>query len=302
MDYYIGTVAKLMGMSVEGLRKYEKAGIINPKRSGDGEYRTYSYLDITSLIRGRMLRSFDFSLKEIEEMTNRMEAEEIAERLRQKHSYFTKEKEMLLARESFLKELTEDIKRIANDDGKVQIVAKPAYFRMEFSKNGEVTEDKETVRTFSAWMQFVPFVHISSRYHGETVYGGLAIEEKYARLFGLSREDVDVYPGFQSPDSICDESNQVTSEVSPYDFLKHPLYEDTIQKGISYIPAGLCLRIGTSEGDNGFSKVECADRLKAFADAHNFNISMNLIGHTIIGIHKNSAYQRYRDICAFFSY
>jgi hypothetical protein len=258
-----------------------------------------------------MYRSFDFSLKEIEEMTNRMDSEEIAENLRQKHSYFTKEKEMLLARESFLSELTEDIKRITKDDGKVQIVSRPAYFRMEFSKNGEVTEDKETIRIFSEWMQFVPFVHMSSRYRGETVYGGLAIEEKYAGLFDLTRENADVHPGFhnadvhsgfQNPDLSCVERNQTSSDVSPYDFLKYPLYEDTLQKGIRYIPAGLCLRISASEGDNGFSKAECADRLKTFADAHNLNISMNLIGHTIIGIHKNSAYQRYRDICAFFSY
>ena len=132
MEYFIGKVAKMMGMSVEGIRKYEKAGIINPRRSGDGEYRTYSYLDITSLIRGRMYRSFDFSLKEIEEMTNDLNAEEIVERLKKRQSAFSKEKELLFARESFLKELTEDISRITRDDGKVQIVSKPAYFLIEF--------------------------------------------------------------------------------------------------------------------------------------------------------------------------
>ena len=301
MDYYIGKVAKMMGMSVEGIRKYEKAGIINPKRSGDGEYRTYSYLDITSLIRGRMYRSFDFSLKEIEELTNQLDAEGIIERLKKRQARFSDEKELLFARENFLSELTDDISRIVRDDGKVQIVQKPAYFRIEFSENGEVTEDKAMLKTFSEWMQFAPFVHMSSRYHGEDVFGGIAIDEKYAKLFGLTREicaDHSDGTGGSAHPSI----QSLSFDSSEDDCMKNSIYDSGLKHGITYIPAGLCLRIGVKEDDNGFSRVECAERLKAFADEHKFCISMNLIGHTVIGMFKNSGYQRYRDICAFFSY
>ena len=54
MKYKIGTVAKLLGVSPEALRLYERNGILLSDR-GDGEngYRYYSRLDITALLRAR---------------------------------------------------------------------------------------------------------------------------------------------------------------------------------------------------------------------------------------------------------
>ncbi len=52
MDYTIGQVSKLLGLSIEGIRKYEKMGIIMPVRSAC-DYRKYGYLDITALIRAK---------------------------------------------------------------------------------------------------------------------------------------------------------------------------------------------------------------------------------------------------------
>ena len=49
MKYQIGQVAKLLDISAQGLRLYEKEGIIQPEREESG-YRSYNRLDITSLL------------------------------------------------------------------------------------------------------------------------------------------------------------------------------------------------------------------------------------------------------------
>ena len=60
MEYTIGQISRLLGLSIEGIRNYEKSGIIRSKRTEASNYRKYSYLEITSLIRARMYRSLCF--------------------------------------------------------------------------------------------------------------------------------------------------------------------------------------------------------------------------------------------------
>ena len=71
MKYKIGTVAKLLGVSPEALRLYERSGILVSER-GEGEngYRYYSRLDITALTRARAYHQYGFSLRETEALIN----------------------------------------------------------------------------------------------------------------------------------------------------------------------------------------------------------------------------------------
>lgn len=68
-EYSIGFVSKLLDMSIEGIRNYEKAGIIETTRT-DSAYRKFQYLDVTCLMRARSYRAMGFSIREISEMTN----------------------------------------------------------------------------------------------------------------------------------------------------------------------------------------------------------------------------------------
>lgn len=61
----IGEVSKMLNMSVDTIRFYEKMKVITPKRSGDGEYRDYSDSEIIHLIRCIKFRSMGLSLEEI---------------------------------------------------------------------------------------------------------------------------------------------------------------------------------------------------------------------------------------------
>ena len=81
MHYLISDLSRITGMSIEGIRKYEKEGIIAPQRSENGQYRIYDYLDITSMMRSRMYRALGFSLKETGELINDASLEQAANSL-----------------------------------------------------------------------------------------------------------------------------------------------------------------------------------------------------------------------------
>ena len=49
MEYKIGDLAATVGLPVHVVRFYEKYGIVSPRRTGDGKYRTFEELLQTRL-------------------------------------------------------------------------------------------------------------------------------------------------------------------------------------------------------------------------------------------------------------
>lgn len=64
MEYKIGDLAHTVGLPVHVVRFYEKYGIVSPRRTGDGKYRTFEELDLRRLTLARHFRSFGFSLEQ----------------------------------------------------------------------------------------------------------------------------------------------------------------------------------------------------------------------------------------------
>ena len=52
MRYPIGRISKVLGLSTETIRTYERKGIVYPQKNENG-YRTFHVLDIGTLLRCR---------------------------------------------------------------------------------------------------------------------------------------------------------------------------------------------------------------------------------------------------------
>ena len=261
MDYSIGKVSRMLGLSVEGIRNYEKSGIISSKREDGSNYRKYSYLDIASLIRAKMYRAYGFSIRETGELTNHCSLEEIAAAFDDKIRELSGDINIAMEKRSFMEEHVLMIRSVEAMTGKIRISRMPAIYRIEFSKNGEIDFSEEKISHLQTWMTYAPFVFFSSRYAENDVYGGLAIMDRYADLFGIPEQ-------YQAGEQI------------------------------QYLPETLCLSLIVKEGDTGYSRTETLSAFKDYASYHNFELGNEMIGHTVIGIHKSTDYQRYRQVFA----
>lgn len=68
MEYRIGEVAERVGMTAEGVRYYERRGLLpRPRRSSSG-YRLYSDADLRRLAFIKAAQEMGFSLREVEEL------------------------------------------------------------------------------------------------------------------------------------------------------------------------------------------------------------------------------------------
>ena len=68
MKYRIGDVSKMLHISDQMIRYYEKNGVIHPERSGDGQYRLYSEMDVFLLFEAMKYKEWDISIPEINDM------------------------------------------------------------------------------------------------------------------------------------------------------------------------------------------------------------------------------------------
>ncbi len=68
MSYQIGEVAKRVGMTVEGLRFYERRGLIKPAARSTARYRLYGEREVQALLFVKAAQEMGFALREIEEL------------------------------------------------------------------------------------------------------------------------------------------------------------------------------------------------------------------------------------------
>lgn len=68
MEYQIGEAARSVGLSVEGLRFYERRGLIEPSRRSRSGYRLYGEREVERLRFIRAAQEMGFSLGEIRDL------------------------------------------------------------------------------------------------------------------------------------------------------------------------------------------------------------------------------------------
>lgn len=68
MKYRIGDVSRILGISDQMIRYYEKCGVIQPERSGDGRYRYYTDMDVFLLFEAMKYKEWDINIGDIASM------------------------------------------------------------------------------------------------------------------------------------------------------------------------------------------------------------------------------------------
>ena len=68
MEYKIGEVSKIINISKEMIRYYEKKGVLTPSRVNDNNYRTYSTMDIFLLMEIVRYQALDYNMNQINDL------------------------------------------------------------------------------------------------------------------------------------------------------------------------------------------------------------------------------------------
>lgn len=157
VQYKIGNVARMLGISRDLLRYYEKKGVVHPRKDQLNDYRYYDTWDINFLLDCIWYKQFGFGIDQIAHMVTDCgygellselgdKTEEIERRLRHQ--------ELLLRR---LNEHRAQIERVKDYIGKCDIQESPELFCYLNRFNAAFDDSQETLDLSQNWLKYMPF-------------------------------------------------------------------------------------------------------------------------------------------------
>lgn len=207
MRYKIGDVARILGISADLLRYYEKKGVVTPYKDVHNDYRYYDSWDINFLMDCLWFKNFGFSIEQIADMVRIPSADDL------KDIFVYKEDElrstiarcqMLLRRSEEYRAQLDEIPRLLE---KCEIGDSPALVRFINRVGNEYPTGEGLERFARRWLRAMPFNHRYFEISQEALSGGdemdfrwgFALEPDYVEALEFSVEPpVETIPSCRS--------------------------------------------------------------------------------------------------------
>lgn len=262
MEYRIGVVSKLLGISAEGLRLYEREGILNSRREEGGGYRLYGHLDITALMRARSYHNYGFSLKETEYLINTDDVDGVLSCYQKRKEDLEREIAVKQRMLEYMKEINSLSEHMEEDLWCIRRAKRPDMYRFEFMDGDRLIIGPEEYKEFQNWVNLAPFAFPSQRNEWAAVLNG---EDHSISALGILKEDAEFFG--------IEENKRV---------IRYPSCE--------------CLYTVVKIAGEEASSTDYLRHLTEYVKQHHIHVTGDPIARTFLSMNKRENYTRYRQI------
>lgn len=158
MKYKIGDVAKILGISPDLLRYYQKKGVVTPTMGENNNYRYYDAWDINFLIDCLWFKNFGFGIEQTAKLVSQMDFDGILSDMEQKQTEIResiRHQQMLLDRADQYFTAMHQVRQMV---GQCNLVYAPECYRFLNRHNREYENIPELQDVSHRWLQYMPFV------------------------------------------------------------------------------------------------------------------------------------------------
>ncbi len=190
MKYKIGDVSKILGISTDLIRYYEKKGVVSPQKGPSNSYRYYDTWDINFLIDCLWYKNFGFSIDDISKLESESTYESLMDCIDEKSIEIEQAAHRYRMLHDRLLDQKQTLEHIPELIGKCEVSMCPEFIYYLNRHNFEYESDS-TLQTISRrWLQYLPF---STRYFecpaGRSSEGsyswGFSLDMHYVREFDV---------------------------------------------------------------------------------------------------------------------
>lgn len=158
MQYKIGDVSKILGISPDLLRYYQKKGVVQPTLGETNNYRYYDAWDINFLIDCLWFKNFGFGIEQTARLVSDSGYDEVLSEMEAK----TAEIEASIRRQQMLldrsKQYFAAMRRARTMPGRCDLVYSPEIYRYLNRYNQDYKNIPEMQALSHRWLQYMPFV------------------------------------------------------------------------------------------------------------------------------------------------
>lgn len=186
MDYRIGELADILGVSTETVRYYERIGLVQSHRCPDNNYRVFSIVESEHLIDMKSLQLLGFSLVEANDLLRSMDYEYGNRKLRELDERLFQDIQHIELQRDALARLIARSEKLKTAKCSCLLTTRPEYLRIPVYWE---RADSAMEQLRKAWITAFPFVTVSPRFRigKDGVYcdKGLSILKTDAERIGL---------------------------------------------------------------------------------------------------------------------
>lgn len=193
--YTIGELAKILGITAETIRYYERKNIITPIHDKDSGYRYYTTWDLHMLIRARCYLGFGFTIDETAHILQQNSLEDIDHILQKQEDIIQKN---IIYQMNLLKKLriNRSLINSSHEDNNFSIQMSPSLYRINTQTCYTLNLTKQEQTELNQFSQHTPFIFSTALFpqshieRGNTeFYFGIGIEEQFANLFDIQESE-----------------------------------------------------------------------------------------------------------------
>lgn len=196
MNYTLGEIAKIIGISKEGIRYFEKQNCIRePKRNASG-YREYDPWQMGTLRWLKLYRSYDYTLKESAELLEIGQANERTEIFERGLARTEAQIVFLQRRAADLRDFLNERARVEAEENKIEEIISPGLYRVSFEYKEQLLLQERGENFFRPWIEHMPFVKYTPAFYKADIEQGVFAMD-YG--FGIFERDIFNWRPWESP-------------------------------------------------------------------------------------------------------
>lgn len=263
IKYKIGELSKILGIPVDTLRYFEKAGLIFPELNPINNYRYYDSWDITFLVEYKYYRSLEFSMSDAISIQHEDDLSTLIKRTSEQLDHFHERKFYYTYLEECYRKNKEQLMRIPQEIDQIDIRHYNAVDYFYHRHDYEYISISEGLKIMPEWWKVFPFLsrflHVSPEWFCDTAVhhcydAGFSIDSEYADIFHLKM------------DANC-----------------------------HHLPACDAVRTIVRSGEHGTFSIHLLDPIREYIEKNHLKIQGEYYGNVLARTHEADGFARYME-------
>ncbi len=188
----IGDVSKMLHISDQMIRYYEKNGVIKPLRSAEGNYRTYSMEDVFLLFEAMRYKEWDMNISDINDVIHGDYFATLSGKLALFDEKLRDEIESRSLLQTRISSLNRKLKLCRYNIGKFFVFEQPSYHLFFSGTSHGDQYDVSVLPEFMASQIFdnqnISFFDVWVEFHPQEMLWWYALEDRYSQKLNLQEQ------------------------------------------------------------------------------------------------------------------